>query len=130
MAADTRLIAIVDDEESVRKALVRLFKAASFEARAFPSARSFLLEADRLRIGCIVLDLQMPEMNGLELQQQLRAAHPGNTIPIVMITAHDEPGTRERCLAAGAAAYMRKPLESKALIATVAELARGTSPNG
>jgi FixJ family two-component response regulator len=64
-----------------------------------------------------VLDLQMPEMNGLALQRQLERA--GIRLPVVVITGHDEPGTRARCLAAGAAAYLRKPLDGGMLLAAI-----------
>ena len=66
---------------------------------------------------CLVLDLQMPEMNGLALQRELGRA--GIRLPIVIITGHDEPGMQARCLAAGAAAYLRKPLEERTLLAAI-----------
>jgi len=113
------LVAVVDDDESVRRALVRLLRSAGFEAVAFPSARAFLADFEALAIDCIVLDLQMPDMTGVDLQRYLRMVHPDLALPTVMITAHDEPGTRERCLAAGVAAYLRKPVESTILLAEI-----------
>jgi CheY-like chemotaxis protein len=71
-----------------------------------------------------VLDLQMPDMTGLDLQRYLRMVYPNLSLPIVMITAHDEPGSCERCLAAGVAAYMRKPVDSTLLLDKVRELVR------
>jgi FixJ family two-component response regulator len=119
------LVAVVDDEESVRRALLRLFHSADFAACGFPSARSFLRELEHLPVDCLVLDLQMPDMSGLDLQRYLRMVCPDLAIPVIIITAHDDPGVRERCLEAGAAAYMRKPVEGSALIAAVNRLTSG-----
>ena len=110
-------IAIVDDEEPVRKALKRLLRASGLEAEAFASGREFL-DASLLREpDCAVLDLHMPRMTGLQVLRALQAAH--RILPIVVITAHDAPETREQCLAAGATAYLRKPLEEHELLDTI-----------
>ena len=110
-------VAIVDDEEPVRKALKRLLRASGLEAEAFASGRDFL-EASMLREpDCVVLDLHMPRMSGLQLLRTLQAAH--RTLAKVVITAHDAPETREECLAAGATAYLRKPLEEHELLDTI-----------
>ena len=117
-------VAVIDDDESVRTALVRLFRSVDFETFAFASARAFLSEFRDLTLDCVVLDLQMPEMTGLDVQRYLRMVYPGLSLPVVMITAHDEPGVCETCLAAGIAAYLRKPVESTALIEEVRKLVR------
>jgi FixJ family two-component response regulator len=117
-------VAVIDDDESVRTALVRLFRSVDYDAVPFASARAFLDEFRDLTIDCVVLDLQMPEMTGLDLQRYLRLVYPHLALPVVMITAHDEPGTCERCLAAGAAAYIRKPVESELLLEEVGKLVR------
>ena len=117
-------VAVIDDDESVRTALVRLFRSVDFETFAFASARAFLSEFQDLMLDCVVLDLQMPEMTGLDVQRYLRMVYPGLSLPVVMITAHDEPGTCETCLAAGVAAYMSKPVESTALVEEVRRLVR------
>ena len=109
-------VAVIDDDESVRTALVRLFRSIDFEALPFPSARAFLSAFSGLTIDCVVLDLQMPEMTGLDLQRHLRAVYPALSLPVVIITAHDEPGSCESCVAAGVAAYLRKPVDSALLI--------------
>src|SRR5262245_36465500 len=95
-------VAIVDDEEPVRKALRRLLRAAGLQAESYASGREFLDAAAGRAPDCVVLDLHMAGMSGLQLLRRLQASpqHP----PIVVITAHDEPETREQCLAAGAAA--------------------------
>jgi FixJ family two-component response regulator len=110
-------VAIVDDDSAVRKALSRLLGASTIQAQAFGSAREFL---DSLGSGvpdCLILDMQMPEMTGLELQRELLRL--GTRIPTIVITAHNESGLRERCLAAGAAAYLVKPLDGTELLASI-----------
>jgi len=107
-------IAIVDDEEPVRKALKRLLRASGLEAESYASGKEFL-EANTVRPpDCLVLDLHMPGMSGLQVLRELRAAN--SVLPTVVITAYDEPATREQCLAAGASAYLRKPLDERLLL--------------
>jgi FixJ family two-component response regulator len=110
-------VAIVDDDTAVRKALSRLLGASAIRAQCYGSAREFL---DSLASGtpeCLIVDLQMPEMTGLELQGELNRL--GTRIPTIVITAHNESGLRERCLAAGASAYLIKPLDARELIASI-----------
>jgi len=113
----TGFVAVVDDDSAVRKALSRLLGASTIQAQSFASAREFL---DSLRSSvpdCLILDLQMPEMTGLELQGELIRL--GTRIPTIVITAHNESGLRERCLANGAAAFLVKPLDGAELLATI-----------
>jgi FixJ family two-component response regulator len=117
MNAPTQYIAIVDDDASVRKALARLLGASEIGSRTYASAREFLESLANEIPECLIVDLQMPEMTGLELQGRLSRA--GVKIPTVVITAHDELGCRERCRAAGAAAYLLKPLDEAKLIAAI-----------
>ncbi len=107
-------IAIVDDEEPVRKALKRLLRASGLEAESYASGQDFLDARSQRQPDCLVLDLHMPGMSGLEVLRELRDARA--TLPAVVITAYDEPATREQCLAAGAAAYLRKPLDERLLL--------------
>lgn len=120
--AGTATIAVVDDEASVRKALVRLFDSADLRAEPFPSARAFLRALEERSFDCLVLDLQMPDMTGLDLQRYLRMVCPNLYLPVIIVTAHDEPGTRDLCFAAGVRAYMRKPVDGNALLDTVHKL--------
>ena len=111
-------VAVVDDDESVRKALQRLLRASDFDADTYASAQDFLASLPHATPpDCLVLDLQMPGTSGFDLQQQIVRA--GLRLPIVVITGHDGPGMQARCLAAGASAYLRKPLEAGTLLAAI-----------
>ena len=119
-------IAIVDDEEGIRKALGRLLRAAGLEAHGYANGQEFLTAAAERRPDCVVLDLHMPGMSGLQVLRKLKAA--GLLLPIVVITAHDEPETREQCLSSGARAYLRKPLEDRLLLNAISAAMRPPSP--
>ena len=110
-------IAVVDDEETVRRALHRLFTAANCEGLSFGTGAEFLEALPTSAPDCVVLDLQMPGMTGLEVLERLSAA--GSHLPTLIITAHDESGSREQCLAAGAVAYLRKPLDGQVLLENI-----------
>ena len=114
MRATVPYVAIVDDEEPVRKALKRLLRASGLEAETYASGKDFLEASALRRPDCVVLDLHMPDMSGFQVLNEMRAAQ--RMLPTVVITAYDEPGAREQCLAAGAAAYLRKPLDEKLLL--------------
>ncbi len=114
-------VAVIDDDESVRKALKRLLRAADLDADTFASGRDFLESLSAQLPDCIVLDLHMPSMNGLDVQQEL--ARSGRQLPIVVVTGHDEPQARAQCLSAGASAYLRKPLDDEALLDAIHEAA-------
>jgi FixJ family two-component response regulator len=108
------LIAVVDDDSSVRKALAHLLRVSSYTANTFGSAKEFLDSLDQQKPDCLVLDLHMPDWGGLDLQHHL--LRNGIKIPTVVITAHDEVGLRERCSNAGAVAFLVKPIPVDALI--------------
>ena len=99
-------IAIVDDDESLCRSLERLLRAAGMQSVAYPSAEAFLADARHPAFDCLVLDVQLGGISGIELQQRLAAS--GERTPVIFITAHDEPETREEALAAGCAGYFRK----------------------
>jgi FixJ family two-component response regulator len=107
-------VAIVDDEEPVRKALKRLLRASGLETETYASGKDFLAASAVHPPSCVVLDLHMPGMSGLQVLHELRLAKAD--VPAVVITAYDEPASREQCLAAGAAAYLRKPLDERLLL--------------
>jgi FixJ family two-component response regulator len=111
-------IAIVDDDESVCRAMKRLVRSFHMQAETYTSGRQFLqaIEAvPSLRPDCVILDLHMPGMNGLELQTHLA----GTGTPIIFMTGHDEPKARAEALAAGAVAFLRKPFEDDLLARTL-----------
>jgi FixJ family two-component response regulator len=117
------LIAVVDDEASICRALLRLLRVANYRAEGFNSALSFLESLAERVPDCVVLDLQMPIMTGVELQQRLLRLN--DPPPVIIITAHDEPKTRDRCLALGAVRYLRKPIEGDLLIDSIEEAVGG-----
>jgi FixJ family two-component response regulator len=126
MAESRPLVAVVDDEPSVRAALLRLLRAAKLDCEGFASGEEFLSSLGTRRPDCLVLDLQMAGLNGRDVQRQLSGE--ANPIPLVMITAHDEPTIREQCLADGASAYLRKPLRGDVLIRSIQAAMNGTAP--
>lgn len=119
-------VAVVDDEESVRSALVRLLRASELDSEAFASGQEFLDSIASRRPDCIVLDLQMSGLTGRDVQRQLISGQ--NAIPHIIITAHDEPTVREQCLADGAAAYLRKPLRGDVLLRSIQVAIGETGP--
>jgi len=108
------LISVVDDDESMRDSLRSLLRSVGLDVRAFASAEEFL-SSDHLRhTDCLVVDVRMPGMDGLQLQQQLLAT--GFEIPVIFITAHGDEPLRARALRAGAVAYLPKPFDEDALM--------------
>jgi FixJ family two-component response regulator len=113
MADHPLRVAVVDDDPSVRRALQRLLNVLGICAESFVSGEAFLASLQRGVPDCVILDLHMPGLSGLEIQQQIGRL--GERLPVVIITGHHEPGMRSRCLSAGAAAYLRKPIDSQVL---------------
>ena len=111
------MIAIVDDDESVRNSLVRLLQAAGWSARGYTSGLDFLENWRIDKPDCVVLDLQMPNLSGADVQRALNRA--GAHFPVIIVTAHESPDAREECLRAGAAAFLRKPLDESMLLDTL-----------
>jgi FixJ family two-component response regulator len=111
------LIAVVDDDESIRQTTTLLIESFGFRATAFESAESFLKSGQLHDTSCLILDVQMPDMNGFELQSELAAA--GYGIPIIFITAYDDKESRGRAMQAGAVAFLGKPFSDEQLLQTV-----------
>jgi len=108
------LVSIIDDDLSVRRALRRLIAAAGFSVETFASGREFL-DSDPLgRSQCIVLDIHLGGLSGFDVQERLKAM--GVQAPVIFITAHDDEATHARAGGSGAAAYLRKPFEERALL--------------
>ena len=112
----TGYVAIVDDDESVRRALARLITAHSFPVQCYGSAREFL-DAENGVPSCLILDLRMNGMTGLELLHHL--AGTGSTIPVIVTTADDEPGLKHRCELAGASSFLTKPVIADTLLSAI-----------
>jgi FixJ family two-component response regulator len=108
------LISIIDDDESLRTALVGLVRSVGLEARSFDSAEEFLKAGALQTFACIITDIQMPGMNGIDLKRHLSAQNVAT--PVIMITAHAESGIKERALASGAFCFLQKPFEADVLI--------------
>lgn len=113
-SGEVRYVAVVDDDRSVGVALCRLLRTAGIEAKAFETADDFLQSLRERQPDCLVLDVQMPGMNGLELQQRLKDI--AVTLPVIMITGRDEASIHAICMAMGASTYLRKPLNDDDLL--------------
>ena len=116
------LIAIVDDDESVCRALKRLVRSLGMAGETFASGQEFLDLIEGMpsfHPDCVVLDVQMPGFNGLEVQERL--ATNGNPLPVIFITAHDDIGVQQKASAGGAVAFLRKPVNDELLIKTLRE---------
>jgi FixJ family two-component response regulator len=110
-------IYIIDDDASVRRALCRVMASAGLECESFDSAEEFMAAPHPAVGGCIVADMTMPGMSGLELKPLLDAA--GISYPLILLTAHDNEEMRAAARNAGAAAYFRKPVDTQALLDTI-----------
>jgi FixJ family two-component response regulator len=120
------LVAVIDDEAAVRKGLSRLLRSADLDTLPYGSGQEFLDSWELNRPDCLVMDLQMPGLSGVEVQTTLKRA--GVHLPIIIITGHDEPETRKKCMGLGAAAYLQKPLDGEVLLEVIwATLERRTS---
>jgi FixJ family two-component response regulator len=110
-------ISIVDDDESIRRSTKALLRSVGYEVETFASAELFL-ESDALRqTECLVLDVRMPGIDGLELQRRLNEAK--SHVPIIFVTAHDDRSHRRTAMDAGAADFFRKPFEANAFVAAI-----------
>jgi len=114
---NNKVIAIVDDDDAVRVALEGLLRSAGLSARAFDSAETFIESGHQFQTGCLIADIRMPGMSGLELQGKLNAEN--CRIPIVFITAHGDAQMRMQALRAGAVEFLAKPFNDEVLLETV-----------
>jgi FixJ family two-component response regulator len=114
MTSMSQLVAIVDDDRSVQSAIQDLMESAGLSARCFGSAEEFLEWDQRNQTACLVLDIRMPGMSGLELQAKLKAE--ASLIPIIFITAHGDPKMRVQALKAGAVEVLTKPFDDEILL--------------
>jgi FixJ family two-component response regulator len=117
LEATKNLISVIDDDESVRRTTTLLIESFGFRATAFASAKSFLESGQVHETSCLILDVRMPDMSGLELQSELAAA--GYGVPVIFITAYDDKDSRGRAMQAGAVAFLDKPFSDEKLLQTV-----------
>lgn len=123
-------IGVVDDDESICESLSRLLRAAGYQSATYRSAEALLEDPQRSRFSCLILDLQLGGMSGIELSERLAAL--GSTTPVVFITAHDEPEARAEALATGCVAYLRKTEPRKGVLAALTQAIHSstTPPEG
>jgi len=126
MANNAPLLAVVDDDEDVRVALTRLFASAGFAVETFASGMELLRSVQDHEPDCVVLDLHMPEMSGLDVQSALASGHPA--VPVVVMTGHDTSESRARAVQMGAKVYLRKPINDEALLAAIGNAIGGGAP--
>jgi FixJ family two-component response regulator len=115
--AEIPLITVVDDDEAIREALQSLLRSVGLRAEVFASAEDFWHAGPLQATDCLIVDVRMPRMSGLELQRRLAAAH--CPIPLIFITAHGDAETRARALRAGAVAFLDKPFSDEVLLRAV-----------
>ena len=111
------VVFLVDDDEGLRAAMERLVSVAGFECASFASAEDFLARQPGVPGACVVSDLMLPGISGLELLDELKAR--GGAAPLILITAHDSPGLHDEALRRGAAAYLTKPFRGTELLETI-----------
>lgn len=117
---DAPIIAIVDDDASIRRSLHRVVQSAGYKAEVFASAQQFLDWLPRNRAACLVLDVHMSEMNGFDLQDRL-------AVPIIFITAHDDAPTLKRIENSGAAGHLQKPFDPETVLSAIRQAVQGNS---
>ena len=114
---EASVIAVVDDDESVRMAVASLLRSVGFVVLRFASAEEFLRRSDVQSIACLILDVRMPGMDGLELQRHLRAG--GWLVPTIFLTAHGDDRGQAEAFAGGAMAFLPKPFDADVLLSAV-----------
>jgi DNA-binding response OmpR family regulator len=124
MPPATKVIAILDDEPSMRKALRRLLNNHGFRVEEYERGEDLIAALGSNSLDCLLLDLHLPGVNGFDVLETCRARQ--LSVPIVVITAHDEPGTKKRVLGLGACAYLQKPVEKQDLLAAIEAANGGT----
>ena len=118
MARTQPVVAVLDDEPEMRKALRRLLTCRGFRVQEYERGEDLLAALDSQPLDYLLLDLHMPGINGFNVLETFEARH--IPVPVIVITAHDEPGTRERVHALGASAYLKKPVDRDALLSAIA----------
>jgi len=118
-----KMVAVIDDDESYRVAVQRLLKSADLSVRSFDSAEAFLTSGQQHETGCLIADIRMPGMSGLELQSKLNSDH--CSIPTIFITAHGDEKMRMQAMRAGAVKFLMKPFDGETLLEAVRVALKG-----
>ena len=121
------LISLVDDDESIRRTMTLLIQSFGFQAAVFDSAETFLKSRQLQETSCLIVDIQMPGMNGLQLQRHLASS--GYKIPIIFITAYENKESRQQAIHAGAVAFLGKPFSDELLLETLRTTLRDIEPS-
>ena len=111
------MVAVIEDDESYRVAVQRLLKSAGFSVQSYSSAEAFLKSGQQREVGCLISDIRMPGMSGLELQAKLNADH--CSIPTIFITAHGDEKMRLQAMRGGAVKFLAKPFDGEILLEAV-----------
>jgi FixJ family two-component response regulator len=120
------LVCIVDDDESVREALEGLMESVGFRVQAFQSAMDFLASTDLGETACVIVDIHMPRISGIELHRRLTEL--GHDIPTILVTAYPNEAVRDRALADGVVCYLTKPFDDNSLIGCVRSALQNGKP--
>jgi FixJ family two-component response regulator len=126
MSAQAKRVAILDDDPSIRSAIGRLLRTSNIAVDSYATCMELFDSIAEFDPDCLILDLQMPGMTGLDVMQYL--SHRGLRFPTIIITAHDEAGSREMCLGVGARAYLRKPLDADELFHAIEDAVGNRQP--
>ena len=114
MSPSKHVVAAIDDDQRVRESLQSVLESAGYEPEMFGSAEEFLDSGVLTRARCVIADVRLPGIDGIELQRRIRTQHP--LAPVILITAHDEDGVREKALQGGALAFLLKPFDAADLL--------------
>ena len=114
------LVGIVDDDRSLCSSLVRLVRSMGYEARGFESAEEFMRSSTLDECSCLITDVQMPGISGIELTKFMTVQR--STVPVIVVTAHAEPGLEDSALANGASYFLRKPIDGDLLAANLSKV--------
>jgi FixJ family two-component response regulator len=117
MAGDRKMVVVIEDDESYRVAVQRLLKSAGISAQSFGSAEAFLSSGQQHETGCLIADIRMPGMSGLDLQSKLNSDH--CPIPTIFITAHGDEKMRLQAMRGGAVKFLAKPFDGETLLEAV-----------
>jgi FixJ family two-component response regulator len=119
-------VAIVDDDETVRRALRRAISSVSYLPLEFASGEDFLASRQHEKMACALMDLHMPGLNGIDVLERMKGQN--HQVPVIIITGGDQPRMRQKCMLAGAAGYLVKPLDRDAMISMIEAFARRPVP--